>query len=131
MIWHTALRRASLSETFVTDLVVLLAAIDDRSLRAIISTVDQLPNVVPALQAWIEHAARWERDRRKGFNYPLQGPMAAIEVDELPKALMASALIAECFRRDKRHDVGSVLAFFEGLRDTLVLEQQRAGSTAH
>ena len=115
----------------MTDLVVLLAAIDDRSLGAIISTIDQLPSVVPALQAWIEHAARWERDRRQGFDYPLQGPMAAIEADELPNALMASALIAECFRRDKRHDVAPVLAFFEGLRDTLVIEQERAGSPAH
>ena len=115
----------------MTDIVVLLAAIDDRSLRAIISTIDQLPSVVPALQAWIEHAARWERDRRKGFNYPLQAPIAAIDADELPKALMASTLIAECFRRDKRRDVESVLAFFEGLRDTLVLEQERAGSPAH
>ena len=115
----------------MTHLVVLLAAIDDRSLRAIISTIDQLPSVVPALQAWIEHAARWERDRREGFNYPLQEPMAAIDADELPKALMASALIAECFRLDDRRDVAPVLAFFEGLRDTLLLEQERAGSPAH
>ena len=115
----------------MTDFVVLLAAIDDRSLRAIISTIDELPNVVPALQAWIEHAARWERDRREGFNYPLQAPMAAIDAEELPKALMASTLIAECFRRDERRDVAAVVAFFEGLRDTLVIEQERAGLPAH
>ena len=54
-----------------------------------------------------------------------------LQADELPNALMASALIAECFRRDKRHDVAPVLAFFEGLRDTLVIEQERAGSPAH
>jgi len=115
----------------VTDFVVLLAAIDDRSLRAIVSTIDQLPNVVPALQAWIDHAARWERDRRKGLSYPLQPPMAAIDAEELPQALMASALIAECFRRDKHRDVAAVLAFFEGLRDTLVIEQERAGLPTH
>jgi hypothetical protein len=130
VIWHTAVQ-ASPWEIIVADLVVLLAAIDERSLRAIISTVDQLPSVVPALQAWIEHAARWERDRRKGLDYPLQGPMAAIDADELPDALMATTLIAECFRRDNRSDVAPVLAFFEGLRDTLVLEQERAGSPTH
>jgi hypothetical protein len=131
VIWHTARVRDPPWEIIVTHLVVLLAAIDERSLRAIISTVEQMPNVVPALQAWIEHAARWERDRRNGFHYPLQAPMAAIDMDELPNAVMASALIAECFRRDNRRDVAPVLAFFEGLRDTLVLEQERAGSPAH
>ena len=131
MIWHTALVENPHREIIVTDFVVLLAAIDDRSLRAMLSTIDQLPNVVPALQAWIEHAARWERDRRKGFHYPLQAPMAAIDAEELPKALMAAALIAECFRLDKRRDVAAVLAFFEGLRDSLVIEQERAGLPAH
>jgi len=85
----------------VIDFVVLLAAIDDRSLQALIATIQQLPAVVPALQAWLDHAARWEYDRRKGMNYPLQGPMAAISPEEVPEALAASALIAQCFRRDR------------------------------
>lgn len=113
------------------DFVVLLAAIDDRSLQALISTIDQLPAIVPALQAWIDHAARWEYDRRSGFNYPLQGPMAAISPEELPAAITASALIAECFRRDRNRNVSAVLAFFEGLRDMLLLERDRKQSTSH
>ena len=113
------------------DFVVLLAAIDDRSLQALMATIEQLPAVVPALQAWLDHAARWEYDRRKGMNYPLQGPMAAISPEELPEALAASALIAQCFRRDRRRDASAVLAFFEGLRETLSNERMRAESPLH
>lgn len=113
------------------DFVVLLAAIDNRSLDAIIAAIDQLPGVLPALQAWIDHAARWERDRRNGVAYPLQGPMAAISPEELPDAIAASALIAECFRNERRRDVSAVLAFFEGLRESLLAERQRAESPLH
>ena len=113
------------------DFVILLAAIDDRSLQAIIAAIDQLPGMLPALQAWIDHAARWEHDRRNGFEYPLQGPMAAISPEELPNALIASALIAECFRNEHRRDVSAVLAFFEGLRETLLAERQRMDSALH
>ena len=115
----------------VIDFVVLLGAIDDRSLRAVIAAIDQLPGLLPALQAWIDHAARWEFDRRNGRSYRLQGPMAAISPDELPDALAASALIAECFRAERRRDVTAVLAFFEGLRETLQAERERAGSALH
>ena len=113
------------------DFVVLLAAIDTFSLEAIIAAIDQLPGVLPALQAWIDHAARWEYDRRLGFSYALQGPMAAISPEELPDAIAASTLISECFRHERRRDVSAVLAFFEGVRKALVTEQQRAGPVLH
>jgi hypothetical protein len=122
---------AGAEDRIVIDFVVLLAAIDDRALQAIIAAIDQLPGVLPALQAWIDHAARWEYDRRKGLNYPLQGPMAAISPEELPDALAASALIAECFRHERRRDVTAVLAFFDGLCETLAAERERAGSALH
>jgi|SRR5882672_6697283 len=118
-------------DTNVIDFVALLAAIDDRSLQAIIATIDELPGMLPALQAWIDHAARWEADRRTGFNYALQGPMAAISPEELPDALAASALLAECFRNERQRDVSAVLAFFEGLRESLLAEGQRDGSVLH
>ena len=117
--------------TDFVDFVTLLAAMDTRSLQAIIATIGQMPRIVPALQAWIEHAARWEYDRRKGFHYPLQGPMAAIPPEELPAALGASSMISHCFRHEKRRDVRPVLAFFEGLTKALEAEQARAGSAVH
>jgi hypothetical protein len=115
----------------VIDFAKLLAAIDNRSLQAIIAAIDQLPGILPALQAWIDHAARWEHDRRNGRRYPLQGPMASISPDELSDALTASALIAECFRAERRRNVSAVLAFFDGLRETLLAERERAGSALH
>jgi hypothetical protein len=115
----------------VIDFVVLLGAIDNRSLEAIIAAIDQLPGILPALQAWIDHAARWEYDRRNGLSYPLQGPMASISPDELPDALAATALIAECFRAERRRNVAAVLAFFEGLQETLLVERERDGSALH
>ena len=124
-------RDAGQEDRIVIDFVALLKAIDNRSLHAMIAAIDQLPGILPALQAWIDHAARWERDRRNGLDYPLQGPMAAISPDELPDALAASALIAECFRAERRRDVSAVLAFFEGLRETLLAERQREGSALH
>jgi hypothetical protein len=57
--------------------------------------------------------------------------MAAISPEELPNALIASALIAECFRNEHRRDVSAVLAFFEGLRETLLAERQRMDSALH
>jgi len=47
------------NERPVIDFKALLAAIDDLSLHAIIDAVDSLPATLPALQAWIEHAARF------------------------------------------------------------------------
>jgi hypothetical protein len=115
----------------LVDFVALLAAMDIRSLQAMIATISQLPNIVPALQAWIEHAARWEYDRRNGFHYPLQGPMAAIPPEELFAALGASSMISHCFRHEKRREVKPVLAFFEGLTKALAAEHERLGSAVH
>lgn len=113
------------------DFVPLLAAMDTRALQAIIATIDQMPGIMPALQAWIDHAARWEYDRRNGLHYPLQGPMAAIPPEELPAALGASSMISACFSHEKRRDVTTVLAFFEGLTRALAAERERAGSPLH
>ena len=117
--------------TDFVDFVALLAAIDTYSLQAIIAAMGELPGIMPALQAWIDHAARWERDRRNGFHYPLQGPMAAISPEEVSAALGASAMIGECFRHERRRDVSRVLAFFEGLTRALAAEHERAGPALH
>ena len=115
----------------IVDFVALLAAMDTRSLQAIIATIDQMPGIMPALQAWIEHAARWEHDRRNGFHYPLQGPMAAIPPDEVPAAFCATSIISQCFRHERSRDVTPELAFYEGLTKALAAEHERAGSAMH
>ena len=113
------------------EFAVLLAAIDDIMLGALIATLDQLPGTLPALQAWLEHAARWEFDRRSGFDYPLQPPMAAISPDELPLAVEGSALLRDSFRHERRPDVSPIVAFFDRLKDMLLSEQQREGAALH
>lgn len=123
--------RAGCAVNDVVDFVALLAALDTRSLQALIATIGQMPDIMPALQAWIDHAARWENDRRNGFHYPLQGPMAAIPPEEVPAALGASSMISQCFRMDRRRDVSPVLAFFDGLTQALAAEHERAGSPLH
>jgi hypothetical protein len=133
-IWQTPATFLTCRDNFMADIVdfvALLAAMDTRSLQAIIATIDQMPGIMPALQAWIEHAARWEHDRRNGFHYPLQGPMAAIPPEEVPAALGASSMISHCFRHERRRDVTPVLAFFEGLTKALAAEHERAGSAMH
>ncbi|MGE5170945.1 MAG: hypothetical protein ACM3JC_11330 [Rudaea sp.] len=115
----------------LVDFVPLLAAIDTRSLQAIIPAINELPDIMPSLQAWIEHAARWEYDRRNGLHYPLQGPMAALMPEEVPAALAASTMLGACFRHERRRDVSAVVAFFDGLRHSLAGELERAGSALH
>ena len=119
------------SVTDFVDFVALLAAMDTRSLQAIIATIDQMPGIMPALQAWIDHAARWEYDRRNGFHYPLQAPMAAIPPEKVPAALGASSMISHCFRNERHRGITPVLAFFEGLTRALAAEHERAGSAMH
>ena len=113
------------------EFAALLAAIDDLMLDALIATLDQLPGTLPALQAWLEHAARWEFDRRSGFDYPLQPPMAAISPDELPAAVAGSASLRDSFRPERRPGVSPIVAFFDGLREMLLAEQQREGAVLH
>ena len=115
----------------MVDFAVLLAAIDDGSLLTIIAAMEQLPDMLPALQAWIEHAARWEYDRRTGFLYRLQNPMAAFSPDELPDAIAACALIAAAFHDERVRDVSAVRIFFERLRETLLAEARRPSAALH
>lgn len=111
--------------TDFVDFVLLLAAIDLEQLEAIAAAIGQLPGIVPELQAWIEHAARWECERRSGANCALQPPVSAIAPDQLFAAMGASALISECLRRERRRDVSAVLAFFEGLTRELRCARER------
>jgi hypothetical protein len=133
-IWQTSGHFVVCGDDVMTEFVdfaALLAAIDTRSLLAIIATLEQMPGIMPALQAWIEHAARWEHDRRNGFHYPLQDPMAALATRDVAAALGASSMISHCFRHERRRNVAPVLAFFEGLTKTLAAEHERAGSAMH
>jgi hypothetical protein len=112
------------------DVAAMLAAIDMRSLVAIVAALDGLPQIVPALQAWLRHAVDWERDRREGRHYPLASPVDAIPRAELPRAVAASALIGESFRGAHTRDVAAVFAFFDALTRTLANRCERGRGRA-
>ncbi len=113
------------------EFISLLAAIDDDTLEAVLNAIEQLPGMLPALQAWVDHAARWEFDRRSGIHYPLQPPMAAISSDELPAALADASLAGDRCGGDRSRDVPVILAFFDRLYRALQSERQRAGAALH
>jgi hypothetical protein len=62
------------------------------------------PDFVLGLLAWLEYAVGWEIDRRAGVVYPLLGPHAAIDDLEIDRSLVALAVLAACFRDDRRAD---------------------------
>ncbi|MBS0326169.1 MAG: hypothetical protein JSS46_06425 [Proteobacteria bacterium] len=113
------------------EFAVLLAAIDDGTLGAFIVALDRLQGTMPALQAWLEHAARWESDRRSGFDYPLQPPMAAISPDELPAAVEASTVLGTTFRGERGTPAPAIADLFDRLRDTLAAEDERRTAQVH
>lgn len=113
------------------EFATLLAAIDDGTLGAFIVALDRLQGTLPALQAWLEHAARWESDRRSGFVYPLQPPMAAITPDELPQAVATSSALGAAFRDRRRGPAPAIADLFDRLRDTLAAEDARRGARVH
>ena len=113
------------------EFAVLLAAIDDGTLGAFIVALDRLQGTMPALHAWLEHAARWESDRRSGFEYPLQPPMEAISPDELPDAVAATTALGAAFRGERRDPVPAIANLFDRLRDTLAAEDERRAARVH
>jgi len=113
------------------EFAVLLAAIDDSTLGAFIVALDRLQGTLPALHAWLEHAARWESDRRSGFKYPLQPPMAAIPPEELQEAVAASTALGVAFRGERNEPTPAIADLFDRLRDTLAAEDQRRAALVH
>ena len=61
------------------------ADLDDGHLHAMIATVDGVPQIAPGLLAWIVGACDWEQNRRRGHDFPLLPPDAAIPAEENAK----------------------------------------------
>lgn len=107
------------------DLTAALATISDRDLRALGAAIEDSPNVVPGLLAWLEAAVAWEVNRRAGMFYPLLGPRAAIDETETDTSMMALAILAGCFRGDGRSESKPVAEFLELTASTLRAEVER------
>jgi hypothetical protein len=62
--------------------LIALADLDAGKLDALIATADDCPQIAPGLLAWIDGACDWEVNWRRGFDYPLQAPEAAIPPED-------------------------------------------------
>ena len=76
-----------------------LAGLTDMELHALKVASNEVPQIAPGLLAWIEGACDWEVNRRRGFDYTLQSPQAAMDpsddaasIDAMRAAFAASDL---------------------------------------
>src|SRR3954464_15498689 len=95
-------------------LIAALAELEERELRALIETVNGLPQMAAGFFAWIEHIADWEINRRTGIEFPLQAPVAAIPPEQDGQSISAALLMREFVAREL--DSGDPLvALFESI----------------
>ena len=87
-------------DTDLQPIVSALADLTDNELHTLIASVNQAPQLVPGLLAWIEHAADWELRQRHGEEIPLQPPEAAIEPSEKSACLVAVMMLQKRFEPD-------------------------------
>src|SRR5688572_29088970 len=85
-----------------------LRQLTDSDLERLRAAADASPNVVPGLLAYLDHAGDWEQHRRRGVDFELQAPMAAIDDSENQAALLALCVLSARFRASG-HDQSAVL----------------------
>ena len=99
-----------------TDIRAALAklALDDVEVLFAISHLQ--PAASPALLAWIEHAADWELQRRKGFDFRLAPVDEAIDASENAVATAAAIALHDEFAGNS-----ALARFFASTVDVLVI----------
>jgi hypothetical protein len=85
-------------------IVAALAEVRDDELSALIATANSRPQIAPGLLAWIEHAAKWEQDRRAGSDFALQPPAAGDPSCRLDIALKRRPLTPDALGRSGTSD---------------------------
>jgi hypothetical protein len=99
----------------LTPVVAALAELDDRELAALIDTTNTVPQTAPGLLAWIEHAADRELNRRRGFDFPLRPPEAAIPPEEDAVSFDAAVIIRARFAQEGREETCGVVGLFDAI----------------
>jgi len=79
-----------------------LADLDDHHLHSLIETANAVAQVAPGLLAWLEGAADWEQNRRRGLDFPLLPPDAAIPPEEDAISINAAGMLRATFAQDER-----------------------------
>jgi hypothetical protein len=77
-----------------------LAELRDRELRGLIAAANRVPQVAPGFVAWIEHATDWEIHQRRGRDFYLQSPGAAIDPSEGAASVAAAMILRQRFERE-------------------------------
>jgi len=81
----------------LSPIVAVLGDLDDGELAALIETTNEVPQIAPGLLAWIEGAADWELNRRRGLDYTLLPPEAAMPPEEDSVSIDAAVIIRAQF----------------------------------
>ena len=88
-------------------------ALDD--LDVLFATSQLRPAPCAALLGWVEHAADWELNRRKGFDFRLAPPDEAIDPSEDLVAISAAIALHDEFAGDP-----AIARFFASAVDILI-----------
>ena len=102
-------------DTDLTAVKAALADISDTELAALIAATYGVPQTAPGLLAWIDGACDLEQHRRRGFDYPLLPPEAAIDPSEDEVSINAAIVLSDEFA----HDSPAVRALFDALVELL------------
>jgi hypothetical protein len=99
--------------------IAALAGLSDPELNAMITMVDDGPQLAPGLFAWVEHVCNWELNRREGGDFQLRPPENAIEPGEMPSAALVLALLRTVFAKDGREGGSAVVRLLEAMMAAL------------
>jgi hypothetical protein len=92
-----------------------LAELNDGELCVLIDVTNNVPQIVPALLAWIGHACDWELNRRARVDFPLQTPEAVIPLDQDAASIAAMMSLRARFAQDANKDADAVVALFDAM----------------
>jgi hypothetical protein len=92
-----------------------LAELADDELQVLFATSWLRPAPSIVLLGWIEHAADWEENRRKGFDFRLAPPDEAIDPSEDVVAISAAIALHDEFAGDS-----AIARFFAAVVDILI-----------
>jgi hypothetical protein len=99
----------------LADARTALSDLSPDELDVLFATAQIGPATATGLLAWIEHAADWELNRRKGFDFRLALPEEAIDPSEDPAAIDAAIALHDQFASDPQ-----LARFFAATVDLLV-----------
>jgi hypothetical protein len=105
-----------------------LAQLTDDDLERLRAAADSTPDIVPGLLAYLDHAGDWEQHRRRGVDFKLQGPMAALEDDQTEAALAALAVLSARFRASGQTNAS---ALFDAIAETMRRSARLSGEPLH